>query len=69
LALLNDALESCLFMLPFADVFGLGIRWKTGRGKAGELAAEFGIVMAQLCVEGTPVRIDHLCGVRIGSQP
>ena len=51
-------------MLPFADVFGFWMRWKTGRGKAGELAVKFGVVMAQLCVEGTPVRIDHPCSVR-----
>ena len=47
-----------------ADIFGFGIRWKTGRGKAGELAVELGVVMAHLCVEGAPVRIDHPCRVR-----
>ena len=62
--LLNGLLESPLLMLPFADIFGFGIRWKTGRGKAGELAVEFGVVMAHLCVESTPVRIDHPCRVR-----
>ena len=44
--------------------FGFWMRWKTGRCKTGELAVEFCVVMAHLCVEGAPVRIDHPCRVR-----